>query len=100
MPKTLTTSEIEELRELLEAIDYRLVTTDGQTLAEATQGEVLDDKNSFTLELGKELSHIKRIRGLLGLDVPLREQLAREGKIPPYRDKSVIKAKAAAKRRT
>jgi hypothetical protein len=68
MPKTLSTSELEELRDLLRVIDYRLVTTDGQTLAEATQGEVLDDKNSFTLDLGKELAMIKRAKELLGLD--------------------------------
>jgi hypothetical protein len=97
MPKTLTSSELDELRELLDAIDYRLVTSNGQTLAEATQGEVLDDKNSFTLDLGKEFSQIRRIKEILGLDIPLREQLAREGKIPPYRDKSVIKAKLAPK---
>lgn len=67
MSKTLTDGELEQLRELLDAIDYRLITSDGQTVAEATQGEVLTDDNSFRLDLIPELEKVNRIRQLLGL---------------------------------
>ncbi len=98
MPKTLTDSELEQLRELIDAINYRLVTSNGQTLAEATQGEVLDDKNSVPLDLAPELEKVRQIKDTLGLGEPLREQSAREGKLPSYRDKAVIAAKLAAKK--
>jgi hypothetical protein len=120
MGKRLTVAQLSELRELIDNIDYRLVASDGMWLTKAGLGEVLFDDNSLDLDHSELLKKIIRIRAILGLrpnngrgrpygaahqvpdgpaDVPLREQLARDGKLPSYRDRTVIAAKRAATNR-
>ena len=119
MGKTLTVAQLSELRELIDNIDYRLVASDGMWLTKAGLGEVLFDDNSLDLDHSELLKNITCIREILGLrsnnggdrsdgvahqvpdrhvDVPLREQLARDGKLP-YKDRTVIAAKRAARNR-
>lgn len=73
-----TPAHVAELAAILEKLEYRLVTSDGQTLAEAGPGEVLTAANSFTLDLAPELALIKRAKAILDLpgahDGPIEEE--------------------------
>lgn len=71
-PTSLTASELEELRDLLEAIDYRMLISDGIPLP------TLDGKIApQPLDLTKERQHVARIRHILGL--PLKNRGDRSG---------------------
>lgn len=109
---------------MIDAIDYRLVTSNYQMLSEAKQGSRLSKTNSFQLIVDKELRQIKRIREVLGLpfrdrgershvpehkvpdtdpmDVPLRDQLVKKGIEPAtYRYvREVRENRIAAKKKT
>ncbi len=64
---TITPGDLAELAAILEKLEYRLVTSNCQTLAEAGPGEVLTAANSFTLDLAPELQLIKRAKAILAL---------------------------------
>lgn len=66
MPKTLTDADLAELAEILEKLEYRLVTTDHQMLAEAAHGVVLTPENSFQLLLQPEIDSVRRVKAMLG----------------------------------
>jgi hypothetical protein len=70
----LTVNELDMLRTLLESISARLLTSHGHQLTEAAYGETLTPENSFTLDVGKELAEIQRIRLILRLppEIPWR----------------------------
>lgn len=74
MPKALTDTELDELREILAKVEYRLVTSNCQMLAEAAHGEVLEPANSFQLDLAPELAMMKRARDILASSAPTQEQ--------------------------
>ncbi|MFC5498118.1 hypothetical protein ACFPOE_11280 [Caenimonas terrae] len=65
MAMTLANAHLTELAAILRAVEYRLVTSDGQMLAEAAPGEVLSDANAVTLDLGPELALLARAREIL-----------------------------------
>jgi hypothetical protein len=114
--KNLTDSELEELRDLVDAIASRLGKSNYQMLSTAKHGSRLSPTNSVQLIVDQEIAHIKRIRELLGLPVradrapraglqpvagvePLREQLVRKGVEPDtYRYVREAKEKRAGKR--
>ena len=81
MAKTLTDAELAELREILEKLEYRLVTSDGQLLAEAVLGEKLTADNSVTLDLAPELALLQLANAILAASGPTAEEQAQKAAV-------------------
>lgn len=116
--KILSGSQLEELRELIDAVDRLMVTSNYQMLSSAKIGSRLSLTNSAQLVLDKELTQIQRIRELLGLPLmgkgskyllpepqqaeqeePLREQLVKKGIEPDsYRNVRIVRERRLAKK--